>query len=102
MTWLDELKAGDEVVVSGTWRERIARVERVTPKFIYADGDRFRKSTRYKVGGHGWLEKPTEDRRLEINLSKLRSHIASSESFRTASKDKLQRIVEILEEPCQN
>jgi len=79
--WLQDLKAGDDVIVDGRRGRRLAKVERTTKTQIILAGTtvRFRKKDGHVIGGSTWnfhhLSRVTADNLADINLEK---HISAA------------------------
>lgn len=54
MKELKDLIAGDEVLVTGTFRRRIAKVDKVTKTQIVVDNARFRRDSGWQCGSDRW------------------------------------------------
>ena len=77
-----DLKAGDKVIVTGNFSapDHIEVVEKVTPKFLFVQGAKYRKSDGSRVGGDIWtsgihLKKATEEALDKIQEQKLRNNL---------------------------
>jgi hypothetical protein len=107
--WLQSLKVGDEVAVTGRWCERnfIATVSRVTATLIVTDGAelRFQRKTGYEYGSGSSYNRR---RILEITdeiRNGLRRNVAlkiiERSNWQSMTTDQLERIVAIIEEVSQ-
>lgn len=108
--WLQELKAGDSVVVSGAgWHDvqEIEKVERVTKTQIILAGDqRYRKDDGHKVGGsawrRGWLSQATPELVAQVQADELNRRLTvrmEDTKWKQVSLSKKERIAAILDEP---
>lgn len=103
MKELKDLKAGDDVVVTGTFHRRIAKVNKVTKTQIIIDNARFRRDSGWQCGGDSWNRKsisvPTEKEISDIkeeNLRKKLIYAISSFDFKRLSTDELKQVYNIV------
>lgn len=88
MKELKDLIAGDEVLVTGTFHRRIAKIDKVTKTQIVIDNARFRRDSGWQCGGDSWNMKsisvPTENEISDVkeeNLRKILINTISSFNF---------------------
>jgi hypothetical protein len=101
--WLSQLKAGDEVVVSGGFRRRLEKIARVTEtQIVICEGTvatRYNRKNGYRVGERGYdtprLSEPTAVVRDEIVRASLVHHITRA-NFDSVSTQALRRAYELL------
>lgn len=103
MKELKDLVAGDEVLVTGIYHRRIAKVDRVTKTQIIVDNTRFRRDSGWQYGGDSWSRKsisvPTEKEISEVkeeNLRKALVYAISSFDFKRLSTDELKQVYNIV------
>ena len=103
MKELKDLVAGDEVLVTGIYHRRIAKVDRVTKTQIIVDNTRFRRDSGWQYGGDSWSRKsifvPTEKEISEIKEENLRKNLIytiSSFDFKRLSTDELKQVYNIV------
>lgn len=103
MKELKDLKAGDEVLVTGISHRRIAKVDKVTKTQIVVNNARFRRNSGYQCGGDSWNRKiifiPTEKEISEVkeeNLRKTLAYAISSFDFNRLSTDELKQVYNIV------
>ena len=103
MKQLKDLVAGDEVLVTGTFNRRIAKVDKVTKTQIIIDNARFRRDSGCQCGGDSWNRKsisvPTEKEISDIkeeNLRKQLLYAISSFDFKRLSTDELKQVYNIV------
>ncbi len=103
LNWLDELKEGDRVYVSGRYNSILHTVDKVTKTQIVVSGNRYRKSSGTQCGDHGWhwqsLEKFTPEKEAEITKENRRSAIIGKlldkwhgQSVRAMSNEQLETL----------
>lgn len=72
-SWLNNLQAGDEVIVRGEWCDRIGTVSKVTVTQIVVGTQRFNKSDGRLRGRGPWslshIIRPTQERRDKAELA---------------------------------
>lgn len=103
MKELKDLKAGDDVLVTGTFHRRIAKVDKVTKTQIIIDNARFRRDSGWQCGSDRWnvrriyvpIEKEISDVEEE-NLRKTLIYVISSSDFERLSTDKLKQVYNIV------
>ena len=103
MKELKDLVAGDDVIVIGTFRRRIAKVDKVTKTQIIIDNARFRRDSGWQCGSDRWnirrISVPTEKEISDIkeeNLRKILIHTISSFNFERLSTDELKQVYNIV------
>ena len=103
MKELKDLVAGDEVLVTGTFHRRIAKVDKVTKTQIVIDNTRFRRDSGWQCGVDSWYRKsisvPTEKEISyvkEDNLRKELLYAISSFDFKRLSTDELKQVYNIV------
>lgn len=101
MKELKDLIAGDEVLVTGTFRRRIAKVDKVTKTQIVVDNARFRRDSGWQCGSDRWnvtrISVPTKKEISDIEEEDLRKaliYVISSSDFERLSTDKLKQVYE--------
>lgn len=94
MKEIKDLVAGDEVLVTGTFHRRIAKVDKVTKTQIVIDNARFRRDSGWQCGSDRWnvrrISVPTEKEISDIkeeNLRKILINTISSFNFERLSTD---------------
>ena len=103
MKEIKDLVAGDEVLVTGMYYRRIAKVDKVTKTQIIANNARFRRDSGWQCGSDTWDRKiisiPTEKEILDIkeeNLRKSLIHTISSFDFERLSTNELKQVYNIV------
>ena len=103
MKELKDLVAGDDVIVIGTFRRRIANVDKVTKTQIIIDNARFRRDSGWQCGSDRWnirrISVPTEKEISDIkeeNLRKILIHTISSFNFERLSTNELKQVYNIV------
>ena len=103
MKELKDLVAGDDVIVIGTFRRRIAKVDKVTKTQIIIDNARFRRDSGWQCGSDRWnirrISVPTEKEISDIkeeNLRKILINTISSFNFERLSTDELKQVYNIV------
>lgn len=103
MKELKDLKAGDDVVVTGIFHRRIAKVDKVTKTQIIIDNARFRRDSGWQCGSDRWnvrrISVPTEKEISDIkeeNLRKILIHTISSFDFERLSTNELKQVYNIV------
>lgn len=103
MKELKDLVAGDDVIVIGTFRRRIAKVDKVTKTKIIIDNARFRRDSGWQCGSDRWnirrISVPTEKEISDIkeeNLRKILIHTISSFNFERLSTNELKQVYNIV------
>lgn len=103
MKELKDLKAGDDVLVTGTFRRRIAKVDKVTKTQIIIDNARFRRDSGWQCGSDRWnvrrISVPTEKEISDIKEENFRKELLyaiSSSDFERLSIDKLKQVYNIV------
>ena len=103
MKELKDLKAGDDVLVTGTFHRRIAKVDKVTKTQIIANNARFRRDSGWQCGSDSWdmksISVPTEKEISDVkeeNLRKTLIYAISSFDFKRLSTDELKQVYKIV------
>lgn len=103
MKELKDLKAGDDVLVTGTFHRRIAKVNKVTKTQIIIDNARFRRDSGWQCGSDRWnvrrISVPTEKEISDVkeeNLRKILINTISSFDFKRLSTDELKQVYNIV------
>lgn len=103
MKELKDLKAGDDVLVTGTFHRRIAKVDKVTKTQIVVDNVRFRRDSGWQCGNDRLDTKsisvPTEKEISDIKEENFRKELLytiSSFDFKRLSTDELKQVSNII------
>lgn len=103
MKELKDLVAGDEVLVTGIFHGRIAKVDKVTKTQIVVDNVRFRRDSGWQCGGDSWDRKsisvPTEKEISDVKEENFRKNLIyaiSSFDFKRLSTDELKQVYNIV------
>lgn len=103
MKELKDLVAGDDVLVTGMYHRRIAKVGKVTKTQIVVDNVRFRRDSGWQCGGDSWNRKsisvPTEKEISDVkeeNFRKKLIYAISSFDFERLSTDELKQVYNIV------
>ena len=103
MKELKDLVVGDEVLVTGTFNRRIAKVDKVTKTKIVIDNARFRRDSGWQCGVDSWYRKsisvPTEKEISDVkeeNIRKILINTISSFNFERLSTDELKQVYNIV------
>ena len=103
MKELKDLVAGDDVLVTGLYHRRIAKVGKVTKTQIVVDNVRFRRDSGWQCGGDSWNRKsisvPTEKEISDVKEENLRNTLVyaiSSFDFKRLSTDELKQVYNIV------
>ena len=103
MKELKDLVVGDEVLVTGTFNRRIAKVDKVTKTQIVIDNARFRRDSGWQCGSDRWnvrrISVPTEKEISDVkeeNLRKILINTISSFDFNRLSTDELKQLYNIV------
>jgi hypothetical protein len=103
MKELKDLVVGDNVLVRGMHRRRIAKVDKVTKTQIIANNARFRRDSGWQCGSDRWdmksISVPTEKEISEIkeeNLRKTLIYAISSFDFKRLSTNELKQVYKIV------
>jgi hypothetical protein len=97
--WLDSLKPGDRVIISGRWQEALATVDRVTKTQILVKSGsmRFRKKDGGLVGADSYnnacIYSPTERRVHDIMHRKACEQIGKVQ-WKTLTLETLHKVLE--------
>jgi hypothetical protein len=103
MKELKDLVVGDDVLVTGLYHRRIAKVDKVTKTQIVVDKVRFRKNSGWQCGSDCWDRKsisiPTEKEISDVkeeNLRKTLIYAIRSFDFKRLSTDELKQVYKIV------
>lgn len=103
MKELKDLVVGDDVLVRGMYRRRIAKVDKVTKTQIIVNNARFKRDSGWQCGGDIWIRKsisvPTEKEISDIKEENLRNtliYAISSFDFKRLSTDELKQVYNIV------
>ena len=103
MKELKDLVVGDEVLVTGTFNRRIAKVDKVTKTQIVIDNTRFRRDSGWQCDSDRWnvrrISVPTEKEISDVkeeNLRKILINTISSFNFERLSTDELKQLYNIV------
>ena len=103
MKELKDLVAGDDVLVRGMHRRRIAKVDKVTKTQIIVNNARFRRDSGWQCGSDIWnvrrISVPTEKEISDVkeeNLRKTLIYSISSFDFKRLSTDELKQVYKIV------
>lgn len=103
MKELKDLKAGDDVLVTGTFHRRIAKVDKVTKTQIVINNARFRRDSGWQCDGDRWnvikISVPTEKEISDVkeeNLRRTLIYTISSFNFERLSTDELKQVYNIV------
>ena len=103
MKELKDLVVGDDVLVTGTFHRRIAKVDKVTKTQIIIDNARFRRDSGWQCGSDRWnvtrISVPTKKEISDIEEEDLRKaliYVISSSDFERLSTDKLKQVYNIV------
>lgn len=103
MKELKDLVAGDNVLVTGMYHRRIAKVDKVTKTQIIVNNARFRRDSGWQYGGDSWNRKsisiPTEKEISDVKEETFRKkliHTISSFDFERLSTNELKQVYKIV------
>ena len=103
MKELKDLVVGDDVLVTGMYYRRIAKVDKVTKTQIIANNARFRRDSGWQCGSDRWnvrrISVPTEKEISDVkeeNLRKILINTISSFDFKRLSADELKQLYNIV------
>ena len=103
MKELKDLVVGDDVLVTGMYYRRIAKVDKVTKTQIIANNARFRRDSGLQCVSDSWNRKsisvPTEKEISDVkeeNLRKILINTISSFDFKRLSADELKQLYNIV------
>ena len=103
MKELKDLVEGDEVLVTGMFHRRIAKIDKVTKTQIVVDNARFNKNSGWQCGSNIWNRRkiyvPTEKEISDIkeeNLLNTLVYAISSFDFKRLSTDELKQVYNIV------
>lgn len=104
MKELKDLVEGDEVLVTGMYYRRIAKVDKVTKTQIVVDDARYRRNSGLQCGNDIWDRKsisvPTEKKISDVKEEIFRKKLVyaiSSFDFERLSTDELKQVYNIVE-----
>lgn len=103
MKELKDLVAGDDVLVEGSFRRRIAKIDKVTKTQIVVNNARFRRDSGRQCCSDRWnvrrISVPTEKEISDVNEENLRKKLVyaiSSFDFERLSTDELKQVYNIV------
>lgn len=103
MKELKDLVVGDDVLVRGMYRRRIAKVDKVTKTQIIVNNARFERDSGWQCGSDRWnvrrISVPTEKEISDIKEENLRNTLVyaiSSFDFNRLSTDELKQVYNIV------
>lgn len=103
MKELKDLVVGDDVLVTGNYHRRIAKVDKVTKTQIVVNNVRFRRDSGWQCGCDCWDRKsisiPTEKEISDVKEENLRNTLVyaiSSFDFERLSTDELKQVYNIV------
>ena len=103
MKELKDLVVGDDVLVTGMYYRRIAKVDKVTKTQIIANNARFRRDSGWQCGCDSWnvrrISVPSEKEISDIKEENLRNELLyaiSSFDFKRLSIDELKQVYNIV------
>ena len=103
MKELKDLVAGDDVIVIGMYRRRIAKVDKVTKTQIVVNNARFRRDSGWQCGSDRWnvrrISVPTEKEISDIKEENFRKELLyaiSSFDFERLSTNELKQVYNIV------
>lgn len=103
MKELKDLVAGDEVLVTGMFYKRIAKIDKVTKTQIVVDNARYKKDSGWQCGSDRWnvrqISVPTEKEISDIKEENFRKELLyaiSSFDFKRLSTDELKQVYNIV------
>ena len=103
MKELKDLVEGDEVLVTGMYYRRIAKVDKVTKTQIIVNNARFRRDSGWQCGSDGWnvrrISVPTEKEISDVKEEDFRKKLIyaiSSFDFKRLSTDELKQVYNIV------
>lgn len=103
MKELKDLVVGDDVLVTGMYHRRIAKVGKVTKTQIVVDNARYRRNSGWQCGSDRWdvrrISVPTEKEISDVkeeNLRKKLVYAISSFDFERLSTDELKQVYNIV------
>lgn len=105
MKELKDLVEGDEVLVTGMYYRRIAKVDKVTKTQIVVDNARFKRDSGWQCGSGIWNRRrvsvPTEKEISDIkeeNFRKKLVYAISSFDFKRLSTNELKQVYNIVKD----
>lgn len=103
MKELKDLKAGDDVLVTGRSCRRIAKIDKVTKTQIVVNNARFRRDSGWQCGSDRWnvtrISVPTKKEISDIEEEDLRKtliYTISSFDFKRLQTDELKQVYNIV------
>lgn len=103
MKELKDLVVGDEVIITGTFNRRIAKVDKVTKTKIIVNNARFRRDSGWQCGSDRWnvtrISVPTEKEISDVKEKNLREtliYTISSFDFERLSTNELKQVCNIV------
>ena len=103
MKELKDLVVGDDVLVTGMYYRRIAKVDKVTKTQIVIDNTRFRRDSGWQCGSDRWnvrrISVPTENEISDFKEENFRKELLyaiSSFNFERLSTDELKQVYNIV------
>lgn len=103
MKELKDLKAGDDVLVTGLFYRRITKIDKVTKTQIVVNNARFRRDSVWQCSSDRWnvrrISVPTEKDISDVkeeNLRKTLIYSISSFDFKRLSTDELKQVYNIV------
>lgn len=102
MSWLDELKVGDEVFVSSRYYKKIKIITKITPKTIVIENNIFNKSNGQQRGGDVYkLHQVTPESKAEFleEQAKEEKIYWVKNRFSRFNNDQLIKIYDLLHQP---
>ena len=99
--WLDSLKPGDRVIISGRWQDGISTVDRLTKtQILLKNGSRYRKKDGGLVGADSYnssqLYSPSEKRVNDIRHRKACEKIDKM-AWKMLTLETLTKVLELVE-----
>lgn len=105
MKELKDLVVGDDVLVTGMYYRRIAKVDKVTKTQIVVDNARYRRNSGWQCGDDIWdresISVPTEKEISDIkeeNFRKKLIYAIRSFDFKRLSTDELKQVYKIVKD----
>lgn len=103
MKELKDLVVGDDVLVTGTFHKRIAKINKVTKTYIVVDNARFRRDSGWQCCSDRWnvrkISVPTEKEISDVkeeNLRRTLIYTINSFNFKRLSTDGLKQVYNII------
>ena len=105
MKELKDLVVGDDVLVTGMYYRRIAKVDKVTKTQIIVNNARFRRDSGWQCGSDRWnvrrISVPTEKEISDVKEEDFRKKLIyaiSSFDFKRLSTDELKQVYKIVKD----